>query len=301
MNDWPPVTQWTQARILVKSHSNLRLNRVAQPGGSLFLCLVMSTVLGLAGCDALNPAFVDRLDPTGSANSTTLDPAPGHVVIAFVNNAQVDERLLSFLESADGGNLVLTNQEKQELRPRMRMRVLVTFTDGTSQTIEFISGSSKLIDRNFDAQSFPDLNQNDLDNTVVLCDVASVAVVPGSALEVFIPVALTQFERVVTNTVGGGITTEFQPGPVTNPIFRSLQVDDLDPDGNVTVQRNIGVRDVPSTATNPLCGSVIVIVADGVLSVPFLDGVSSAPSFDGADAQTIARIGGRFEFRVAVQ
>jgi hypothetical protein len=80
-----------------------------------------------------------------------------------------------------------------------------------------------------------------------------------------------------------------------------LQIDDVDEDGNVTLQRNIGRRDAPSPALNPLCGSVVAIVVDGVLSVPFLDEASSRPSYNVADNATAARIGGRYEFRVTVQ
>ena len=80
-----------------------------------------------------------------------------------------------------------------------------------------------------------------------------------------------------------------------------LEADETDVDGNVILRRNIGVRDVPSPAINPLCGSVITIVVDGVLSVPFLDEVTDAPSYDRDDVATQATIGGRYEFRVAVQ
>ena len=261
--------------------------------------MTLMTLLSAGGCNAFNPAFVSVA--TGGSEFGTLDNAPGHVVITFLNNAQVDERLLSFLESTEGGSLNLTDAEKAELRPRVRLRARVTFADGTFQTIEFIGGSSDLIDQRFDAQVFPDLNQNDLDNVVVTCDVASVTLEPGSAIEVFVPVELRVFELVTSSAAGGEVVTEFEERQRLVPQFRVLNVDDVDGDGNVTLQRNIGVRDVPSPTNNPVCGSVIAISVDGVLSVPFLDAASGAPSYDGDDLNTEASVGGRYEFRVSIQ
>lgn len=258
--------------------------------------------LGAWSCGAFNPAFVNLADPSGTGRFASLDRAPGHVVITLVNNAEVDERLLAFLESAEGGNLVLTEAEKRTLRPRMRLRVRVTFTDGSFQIVEFIDGSRNLVDQNFDTRAFPDLNQNDLNNVVVLCDVASVQLEPGTDIEVFVPVELTGYELVETTTTGGvDVSVTFEPRQRTPPQFRTLEVDQVDADGNVILQSNIGVRDVPSPTLNPVCGSVIAIVVNGVLSVPFLDGVSNAPSFDREDEATIASIGGRYEFLVSVQ
>ena len=255
---------------------------------------------GLLGCGALNPAFVSLLDPTGTAGFSTLENAPGHVVITVVNNAEIDERLLSFLESTEGGNLQLTEAEKRALRPRLRMRVRVTFTDQTSTDIEFVAGSRNLIDQNFSAQAFPDLNQNDLDNAVLVCDVASVQFEPGADIDVFVPVELTGFDLIeTTNQAGTVIGVTFEARERRPPAFLPLQVDDVDADGNVLLQRNIGVRDVPSPVNNPRCGSVIAIVVNGVLSVPFFDGAT--PSFDRDDEDTEAQIGGRYEFRVSVQ
>ncbi|MGD2110067.1 MAG: hypothetical protein PVI86_11840 [Phycisphaerae bacterium] len=248
----------------------------------------------------MNPAFVSLLDPTGAAGLATVPNAPGHVVITVVNNAEVDERLLSFLESAEGGNLQLTEAEKRALRPRVRLRVQVTFSDQTTTDIEFVSGSRSLIDQNFSAQAFPDLNQNDLDNAVLICDVSSVEVLPGSDIDVFVPVEVTGFDLIeTTNQAGTVIGVTFEARERRPPGFLPLQVDDIDEDGNITLQRNIGRRDVPSPVNNPRCGSVIAFVVNGVLSVPFFDG--AIPSFDREDEDTEAQIGGRYEFRVSVQ
>jgi hypothetical protein len=144
--------------------------------------------------------------------------------------------------------------------------------------------------------------RNDLDNTVVLCDVASVVLDPGSQVEVFIPVELTGFELVETTNDTGGADTEFQPRTRTAPQFQPLRVDDVDDDGNVTLLRNIDTRDVPTPVGNPICGSVVAIVVSGTLSVPFLDAAGvSGPSFDQNDQATIAGIGGRFRFQVAIK
>lgn len=259
--------------------------------------------LALCQCGAFNPAFVNLLDTSGTAQFATLDNAPGHMIIAVVNNAVVDEQLLTFLQSPQGGGLVLTDAEKLALRPRIRARVQVDFADGSSQIIEFVNGSGKLVDQRFDATAFPDLSGNDLDNAVVLCDVAAVTLDPGSAVEVFVPVQITGYELIETiNETGQVIGTTFQPRTRTLPQFIPLRVDDVDDDGNVSLQRNIGTRDVPAPVSNPVCGSVVAIVVDGALSVPFLpQSGTNAPSFDQADEQTIANIGGRYRFQIAIK
>ncbi len=253
----------------------------------------------LCDCTAFNPAFVNLLSNGGSAGFATLPNAPGHVVVALANQTEIDERLLTFLTQ----KLNLTDAQKRTLRPRIRMRLRVTYVDGTFQTLEFIDGSRNLVDPSFDAQAFPDLNQNDLNNAVVLCDVARVEVEPGTNIEVFLPVELIQYQLVESTTAAGGtIFTSFQRRGSLPPQFRTLRIDEVDADGNVTLQRNIGVRDVPSPTPNVICGSVVAITIKGTLAVPFLDPISSnTPSYDVDDAATIARIGGRYEFIVTVQ
>ena len=265
------------------------------------LPLLLASVFGLVltSCNVFNPAFIELLDDDGSLAS--IENAPGHMVITFINNAEVDERLISYLENAEGGNLILTESEKRALRPRVRLRVTVTFTDESSTTIEFIDGSANLVEQDFDAQALPDLNQNDLDNAVVRCDVTRVEVEPNADIEVFIPVTLTIWQSTeVTNPVGGEDIVFERTGEIS-PRFRALQVDLQDDDGNTVLQRNIGARDVAAPVDDPLCGSVVAIVMNGVLSVPFLDGVDDNPSYDIDDENTQASIGGRFEFLVTVQ
>ena len=79
------------------------------------------------------------------------------------------------------------------------------------------------------------------------------------------------------------------------PQYYILRVDDADEEGNVTARRNIGIRDAPASVVDPICGTVVAIVLDGVLSVPFY---GDAPGYDGADAPAVAVVGGRFEFEV---
>ena len=182
----------------------------------------------------------------------------------------------------------------------MRLRVRITFTDGSFQTVEFIDGSSELVDPSFDALALPDLNQNDFTTAVVRCDVESVDLEPNSSIEVFIPTALNVY-NLVTQTTGTVTSSLFVLNATLPPRFQLLQVDLVDADGNQTLRQNINIRDVPSPAINPLCGSVIAITADGVLAVPFLDGVDDSPSYDGNDLTTASSVGGRYEFSVTVQ
>ena len=276
-------------------------HRVTRPSRYSVLVLTIGTVgLGFLGCSAFNPAFVDLVTGDAAGSFSTIDNAPGHVVVTFINNAEVDERLVDYLVSTEGGGLTLTAAERRALKPRIRFRILVTFSNGTEQRFEFVDGSVNLIDQDFDAAAFPDLNQNDLDNAVVACDVARVELLPGSPVEVFVPVEMLAYELVEVAGVGGTQQTEFELRERISPQFRTLQQDDVDVDQNVLLQRNIGVRDMPAPV-NPLCGSVVAIVLNGVLRVPFLTGVDDNPSYDREDQTTIAGIGGRYEFVVSVQ
>ena len=252
-------------------------------------------MLLLAGCGSIfNPAFTDVIDPTGA--SATLNNTSGHVVIGFVNNAEVAEGLVDYL-----GGLELTNAERRALRPRVRMRVLVTFANGNTNSFEIVSGSKSLIDPNFDAEAFPDLNQNDLDNVVVLCDVARVELDPDSPIEVFVPVELIEYRSREIETQEGGTTLVYETVQRIAPQFRSLQADQTDSDGNTILRANIDIRDLPGPVVNPGCGGVVAVVLNGVLSVPFLTGVDDDPSYDVGDLATVAGIGGRYEFMISVR
>lgn len=266
--------------------------------------VVLIALLGATGCTSINsafgPSFVDLFDPSG--NSATVQNAPGHVAIVFINNADVDERLLNYLvaEPPEGGGVDLTPYERRNLRPRFRFRVRVDFTNGNSTLFEFIDGSAKLVDTRFDATSEPDLLENDLSNGVVVCDVLRVSV--DGPIEVFIPVAIAGYQfqeaseqRPPTFVFRGYLNQSLR--------FIPLQVDATDADGNIILVQNISPRDIPVPVENPRCGSVVSISITGSLAVPFLSTPifsSNDPSVRVDDAVTIARIGGRFQVRVQV-
>lgn len=255
--------------------------------------------LFFGGCDAFNPAFVSLVSPDGGTSFSSLENVPGHVVIAFINNAQMDERLIEYLRGP--GGVSLTDAEWQSIRPRIRFRVQVTFANGTTMPIEFVDGSP-VIDARFNAEIFPDLNRNTLNNVTLTCDVARVEILPGSQIEVFMPVELLQYERRdVTDARGIVIQTDFTIDERIQPTFRQLEIDTLDADGNVIVNRNIDVRDVPAPVTQLFCGSVIAIIMEGELDAPFLTGVDDNPSYDRDDAATVNTIGGFHKFTVTVR
>lgn len=254
--------------------------------------LVVGAALWLGSCSAFNPAFVDVVVPGGGGAS--IDNAPGHVVIQFVNNAEVNERLLSYLESEEGGGLVLTDAEKRDLRPRIRMRLLITYTDGSQTTVELIDGSENLISPPFADLAEADLTENELDNAVVLCDVAQVDLLPGSEIDVFIPTPIIGYEFVLLeNAIVPTVAEGFLPS------FRSLRVDQVDMDGNIQVRNNIDVREVFTPVNNIICGTVVTIILEGELAVPFL--FNDFPSYDINVPNSIGSIGGRYQFIVGVQ
>ena len=263
------------------------------------ICAISGALaLGPTGCDAFNPAFVNLVAPNAAAVYATVPNAPGYVVVAVQNNVTFDGFLLSWLQSQ---GLVLTPAEAQHLRARMRFRLRITFTDTTSQVVEFITGTPGIVDPDDADQAETDLDQNTLNNVVVRCDVASVQLEPGTNIEVYIPSPLEQWELVEIR-VGDDVGTEPQLRGTIPPQFRGLQVDDVDEDGNVVLRRNIDTRDVLSPTTNVICGAVVAVVVDGVLTVPFFEEAGTGnPSFDINDENTVAGIGGRYEFRVGVE
>jgi len=250
----------------------------------------------LCGCDWLNPAFVSVFDSSGREGRESLPNTPGHVVVAFSNQTDIDESLLDYLLP----KMDLTDAEVQALKPRIRMRVRITYIDQSFEVVEFQSGSRILVEPEFAAVSAPDLLEINFNNFVATCDVASVQQEPGTNIEVFIPVEMTGYELVESTGVGGEVVTGFEPRSTIIPQFRALGVDEVDEDGDTVLQRNIGVRYVLSPVPNVICGSVIVITLHGTLAVPF-DITPDAPSFDQDDVRTVAQIGGRYRFIVILQ
>lgn len=275
-----------------------RRNRLGM-AAAVLACGSGLATLPLGGCDSLSPGFVNLLDPTGDLGFSSIDNAPGHIVIAVINNAEYDEQLLNFL----GDNIPdgLTDEQKRTLRPSFRLRVRVRFDDAnnTTQVIEMGDdfGATDSISGEI---SLP--TPSSVSNFVVLCkDVAEVTLDTASGIEVFIPVTLRSFQFVdLTNIAGGAEQVE----NVTNtdpPRFRVLQRDVVDENGNVEILRNIGVRADPGSVMNPICGSVIAIVIEGTLSVPFESSQIFGPTFDQDNPASVGSIGGRYQFRLTVE
>ncbi len=263
-------------------------------------CFLATACFSLFNCSALNPAFVDLFDTTGQL--ATIENAPGHLVIAFVNNAEVDEQLLNFLTTSkpEGGGVELTNAELRSLRPRIRFRVLIEFVDGSVNTFEFVSGSSKLVDQEFNQQADPDLNENDLEHFVVVCDVAQVSILGN--IEVFVPVEIEQWRLVVPELGGNAFFVKDAENSPDGLQFIALETDVVDGDQNIILQQNIGIRDAPVPVSGPACGAVIAFVVKGTLSVPFATGVpTDQPAVRVDDPQSIASIGGRYEIEVQIR
>ncbi len=230
----------------------------------------------------------------GCNTGTTISNAPGHVVVAFNNQTDIDEKLLNYLASV--------GLDASSMLPRVRVDVRITFTDQSFTIVEFVTGSENLVEPDYAAQASTDLDQPPLNNFVGNCDVARVELDPGASAEIYIPAEIIQYQLVETTSQGGQTVTDFEQRGVINPAFRPLQVDETDDRGHVTLRRNIGVRDVLSPVPDVICGSNVVITVNGTLTVPFLDPVSQdVPSVDQDDEETNAQIGGRFEFNVSVQ
>ena len=254
--------------------------------GRLSLIGLLALVAG--GCGAFNPAFVDLLSDDLSAGLANLDNAPGHVVIAFVNNAVVDERIVTYLESAEGGSLILTDAEKRSLKPLGRFRVSVTFTDESEQILEFFQGS-RFVDPTYEAVSQQEFAQRDYTNSVVLCDVLRLDLA-DFAIEVFVPVQIDTYQYEPPTDTRPGFNRFTGSFP---PQFWELQVDSED------VLRNIAPRDAPAPVDNPACGSVVTVVLEGALAVPFT--VGDRPSYLEDDVFQVAGIGGRYSVRISVR
>jgi len=282
---------------VLTTNCNPTAKRASRRFGLCAIPLVSLAAFFCSSCgDIFSPQFVDVLDPTGQ--SASISNAPGHVVVAFVNNATVDERIITYLESEEGGNLELTDAEKRSLRPVLRFDVVVTFTDGSTQVVEFTSGSRFLVEPGVAGIAEQQLNDPDLTNAVVVCDVDRVEVLDGS-IEVFVPVTIDGFEfqePTDNNQAFFHQTVALPPG------FDFLMQDVITEDGTV-MEANVSPRGQPAPIDNPRCGRVVTIVANGVLSVPFLNEpeAGGVPSYDVEDIFQTQGIGGRYSFVVSVR
>ena len=260
------------------------------------LCLL---TLNVGGCGALNPAFLAVLDPEGTGAWSYFPNAPGHVVVKFINNAEIADQLITYLESSEGGNLSLTDVQKRALRPRFRFNLIVTFEDGTTQPFEFENGAAEELLEPTCAGTA--LGEFPLDNMVMVCDIARLELDPASPVEVFVPVEVSQWELQQFTTGEGGQDVQYVLRDRIPCGWRELEVDD-DPDVVADpLQRNIDRRKMPAPVSNPLCGSVITLEVNGQLSVPFLTVAENGPSYDVASQRVEAGVGGHYEFEVKVR
>lgn len=268
------------------------------------------------GCSSLfNQSFINLIaepvpDASGVVPNITIDNAPGHVVVVFINNTRFDQRLINYLSS------IGVDTSDENLRPRVRVRTDIRYANGNTATLEFIDGSDIIqasVVTGEGTQTNPnpprDLTENDLTNVVAICDVSIVQ--PGggidsgeTSVEVFVPA----FQKVITVTesdvVGGGVTIVLRELESTiPPQFVPLQPDDVDANNNVTVSRNLDIRDVPVPATNLLCGTVVGFTLSGTLELPFVQDELGAfvPGYLDTDATAEAAVPGRFDFTTTVR
>lgn len=259
-------------------------------GRSLSL-VAASGVFSLVGCGAFNPSFLALLDVNGTGQFASIENAPGHNVIAFVNNVTINEQLLSFLESDLGGGLTFTDEQRRNLRPVIRFRILVNYVDGTQQEIQFQLGSKELVQPEFAGQAAQDLSEPNLDNAVVLCDVLSIDFAQTNPIEVYVPVGVQEWELIqATDTTPASLNFVMQ----VNPQFRTLVQD------TPALRSNFSAREAPFFVPNPQCGAVIAFIAEGELSVPF-SGERPQPSYRDTDVEAQAGIGGRYSFEIAIR
>ena len=265
---------------------------VAAVGGFLFLL----AAAGAPGCDAFNPAFVDTF-----AAITPLAPDPigpnsrGHVVVAFRNDTFFDEQLLQQLV-ANGLDEELLNDP--DARPRVRVRLRITFSNGEQLDTEFNDGSATIIDPRVDASTFPELTRTEQTNLVVQCDVSRVELIVLPSI--FVPV----FFESIRIDPGDENTAPFRVLlDTTNPRFELLQIDDVDAQGTTILQRNLDIRDVPGPAIGPNCGSVVTITLSGTLRTPFVVNAQGVevPGALITEANAIASNPGRFRLAVGIQ
>jgi hypothetical protein len=254
------------------------------------------------GCSSfLNPSFIalitePTVNQTGTVSQGTLTNAPGHVPVFFINNTTFDQTLINYM--SDLG----IDTSDANLRPRVRLRVQIDYVNGSSNTIEFLDGSSIVqgsVLTSEGAQENPliprDLTENTLTNVVAVCDIAAIR--PDVSVEVFVPVFLkvSGFE--------GDLVFIRSLNETIPPQFTVLQPDQVDANFNVTLQRNFDIRDVPVPVTNVQCGSVTAFVLSGTLRVPFVQDELGqlAPGWRDADTAAQASNPGRFTFATAVR
>lgn len=256
--------------------------------GMFVLAVVM---VFAAGCDALNPSFVDFLGPDLLA---PIGPdSRGHVAVVFRNDMVFDEALLQDLVN-NGLDPALLDQPG--LRPRVRLRLRITFINSETLDMEFSDGSP-IVDPRVGA--LPELTRVVRTNFVAQCDVARVELI--TLPEVFVPSFFRTLRviRDVFNTEIGRELISNEP-----PRFQLLEIDDVDAQGNTLLRRNFDIRDVPPPAVGPNCGSVVAITLSGTLRLPLValqQNGNLVPGVLDTDDLSLASSPGRFQLTVGIR
>lgn len=285
-------------------------------------CLAAALLLvGAGGCaSAFNPSFVELFDESGTGQNASVENATGHVPILFVNRLQYSQQLTAWLQELNQerrlGGLETEATDLSFLRPRVRMRVQVTWDNGETAEYEFIDGDGvfeieRREEEDIDADVpptpvDPNLTENTLTRFVGACDVGRVEVVLDP--QVFNPV----FVRTLRVEVGDLAQETRVLVATANPQFEPILPDEVDDNLNVTLARNYNFREAPAPAINLTCGSVVGIVIGGTVDVPFtqpeddpedpfIAEQASVPGFLETNTTAEARIPGRFEFLVSVR
>ncbi len=304
-------------------------------GGRVLLTAGAAMLLGpaLAGCELntaslFNPAFVDVVASGDGANElATINNAPGHVPVMFVNNTRFSAQLTSYLEALNADRRLSgvdpLSTDLSNLRPRLRVPVRVTYANAEDSvlTFEFIDGDGVVEVDTFseedetgeedaglvtEAPTDPRLTERDLTRLVATCDVARVEVLESA--QVFVPVFVRTID-IETPEFGGRIRVVEQIDP---PQFRPVLVDELNDDFSITLLRNFSFEDGPAPAENLRCGAVVGIVLSGTVAVPFTGPETNAsdefiqnqdevPGFINTDNAAEASIPGRYRFDTTVR
>jgi hypothetical protein len=254
----------------------------------------------LTGCaDVFNASFLSLIStPTpneqGQVPDITLDNAPGHVAIVLINNMQFEQRLLDYLATT-GADLGDPNGPPPI--PRVRARFQLTYMNGNTNTIEFISGSTVVEGTALAGGGLsvpPELNEFPLTNFVAVCDIALIEPVQ---VEVFVPVTTTSVGLVETQN-----TVERVVAARTPPSFVPLQPDTVNTDNNAVVIRNYDIRKAPVPVTGVQCGGVVGFTVAGTLEMSFTAILGQiVPGFLETDTVTQAANPGRFEFTTSIR
>ncbi len=252
----------------------------------------------VTGCSSvLSPAFMDYFaspspGQTGTVSGYSMDNAPGHVPLFLINNTRFSQSLLDYLESTG------VDISDPSLRPRVRVRVNIEYTNGNTNTVEFLDGSD-IVQGDLDTNTLivpPELTEYTLTNMVGVCDISRIE---PEQVEVFVPVWLTRIEYVE----GSDNVLYRAISGLVSPRFVVLEADELDDDNNVTLLRNFDVRSAPVPVNDVQCGAVVGFTISGTLTTTFdtINGTSFFPGYLLEDTVGQASNPGRFKFTTSIR